>query len=49
MTVAIDRLEIQPTRDVQGDDTATIAVTRARECLFRLRGKSRARHIAEEP
>lgn len=38
--VAIDRLEPRPMRSVQGDDTATIALTRARECLFRLRGRA---------
>jgi hypothetical protein len=38
--VAIDRLERRPMPDVQGDDTASLAVTRARECLFRLRGKA---------
>jgi len=34
----IDRLEVQPTRDVQGDETATQSIVWARECLFRLRG-----------
>jgi hypothetical protein len=37
---AIDRLERRPSPDVQGDDATTVAITRARECLFRLRGKS---------
>jgi hypothetical protein len=26
-------------RDVQGDETASEAITKARDCLFRLRGK----------
>ena len=39
--VAIDRLEKKPAADVQGDETASLAITRARECLFRLRGKVR--------
>lgn len=34
----IGRLETQPTRDVQGDETATQSIVWARECLFRLRG-----------
>jgi len=38
--VAIDQLEIRPMPDIQADDAASIAITRARECLFRLRGKS---------
>ncbi|MEO8703590.1 MAG: hypothetical protein ABI867_26310 [Kofleriaceae bacterium] len=38
--VAIDRLEKKPMPDVQGDELASLAITRARECLFRLRGKS---------
>jgi hypothetical protein len=38
--VAIDQLETRPMPEVQGDDAATAAVTRARECLFRLRGKA---------
>ena len=37
--VAIDQLEKRPTADVQGDETASLSITRARECLFRLRGK----------
>lgn len=40
MTVAIDRLETRPMPDVRADDAATLAITRARECLFRLRGKT---------
>ena len=41
--VAIDELELRPMPEVQGDEAATISVTRARECLFRLRGKTRRR------
>ena len=38
--VAIDRLERRAPPDVRGDDGATVSITRARECLFRLRSKS---------
>lgn len=38
--VAIDQLEARPMREVQGDEQASLAITRARECLFRLRGKA---------
>jgi len=41
MFVAIDRLETRPMPDVQGDETASLALTRARECLYRLRGLRR--------
>ncbi|HEX3478857.1 MAG TPA: hypothetical protein VHT91_27735 [Kofleriaceae bacterium] len=37
--VAIDVLEPRPMPAVQGDDQAAAALTRGRECLFRLRGK----------
>jgi hypothetical protein len=37
--VAIDELEPRPMPAVQGDDQAAAAITRGRECLFRLRGK----------
>jgi len=37
--IAIDQLEAKPVKDVLGDDAATLSITRARECLFRLRGK----------
>lgn len=40
--VAIDQLELRPMPDVQGDEIASLSITRARECLFRLRGKARA-------
>ena len=38
--VAIDQLEDHTAPPVQGDEPATVSITRARECLFRLRGKS---------
>ncbi len=38
--VAIDELEKKPMADVAGDEAASLSVTRARQCLFRLRGKS---------
>jgi hypothetical protein len=35
---------------VQGDEAASLSLTRARECLFRLRGKARrTRPIEESP
>jgi hypothetical protein len=37
--VAIDQLEPRPMPDVQGDEEASRSLTRARECLFRLRGR----------
>jgi hypothetical protein len=38
--VAIDQLEALPKSQIEGDETATTSITRARECLYRLRGKS---------
>jgi hypothetical protein len=38
MFAAIDRLEKRPMPDVQADDDATLSITRARDCLYRLRG-----------
>jgi hypothetical protein len=38
MFVAIDRLEKRPMPDVQADDTASVSIVRARDCLYRLRG-----------
>jgi hypothetical protein len=38
MFVAIERLETRPMPDVQGDEAASLSITRARECLYRLRG-----------
>ncbi len=43
MDVALNELETRPTDDVRADDQATAALTRARECLFRLRGKAIAK------
>jgi len=39
MGVAIDQLEARPMPEVEGDEVASQSITRARECLFRLRGK----------
>lgn len=39
--VAIGRLELRPMPEVQGDETASQSITSARECLFRLRGRTR--------
>jgi hypothetical protein len=36
MNDAIDRLEPRPMQDVRGDETASLSLTRARECLTRL-------------
>jgi len=41
MFTAIDVLEAQPLPDVRGDETASEWITRARECLSRLRGETR--------
>jgi hypothetical protein len=41
MEVAIARLESRPMPDVRGDEAASLSITRARECLTRLRGKAR--------
>ena len=43
--VAIDQLETRPMPEVRGDDAATVSITRARECLFRLRGKAPMRAV----
>lgn len=45
MGVAIDQLEPRPIPAVQGDEIASLSITRARECLFRLRGKATARAV----
>ena len=37
--VAIDQLEPRPMLQVQGDEAASLSITRALECLYRLRGK----------
>jgi hypothetical protein len=39
LDAATNQLEARASIAVQGDDTATMAVTRTRECLFRLRGR----------
>ncbi|MGE0870388.1 MAG: hypothetical protein AB7P03_17625 [Kofleriaceae bacterium] len=39
MGPAIDYLESRPMPEVQGDELASDSITRARQCLFRLRGK----------
>lgn len=38
MFVAIARLETRPMPDVEADEAASLSITRARECLYRLRG-----------
>jgi hypothetical protein len=43
--VAIDQLEALPKSAIEGDETASTSITRARECLFRLRGKAIARAV----
>jgi hypothetical protein len=47
LDVAIDELEPRPMQDVRADEVATASLTRARECLFRLRGKTVAKPIVE--
>lgn len=42
--VAIDELEPRPMQDVRGDEAASASITRARECLFRLRGRATVRN-----
>lgn len=44
---AIDRLEPRPMPDTRGDEAASRSITRARECLFRLHGKSVMRPSAD--
>jgi hypothetical protein len=46
MSAAIIALEVRPMPEVQGDDAATLAITRARECLTRLRGRALRRPYA---
>lgn len=48
METAIARLETRPMPDVQSDDAATTDVTRARECLMRLRGRRQLPTIVNE-
>ena len=40
MTRTIDTLEARPTPEVQGDHEASVGLTGARTCLWRLRGKA---------
>lgn len=47
--VAIDELEPRPMPMVQRDDEATADITRARECLFRLRGRTAMHPAAAAP
>jgi hypothetical protein len=50
--VAIEQLELRPMPEVQGDHDASLSITRARECLFRLRGRNhrtRETRSLEEP
>lgn len=47
--VAIERLETRPMPDVQADETASLSITHARDCLYRLRGlRATPRAIATE-
>lgn len=39
----LNELEQKPMEDVRGDEQATVELTRARECLFHLRGKTIAK------
>ncbi|HEY4243464.1 MAG TPA: hypothetical protein VGM88_26810 [Kofleriaceae bacterium] len=39
VSAAIEHLEPLPHADVQGDEEASLSITRARECLYRLRGR----------
>jgi hypothetical protein len=45
---AIDQLEPRPMEQVQGDEAASLSLTRARECLFRLRGRAQRSRPIEE-
>lgn len=48
MDATLGRLETRPVEEVRADDVATTAITRARECLFRLRGRKELPRIATE-
>jgi hypothetical protein len=48
METAIARLEVRPMPEVQSDDLATIEITRGRECLMRLRGRTSLPKIVRE-
>lgn len=39
LAVAIDVLEKRPMPEVEADDAASVSIVKARECLFRLRGR----------
>lgn len=45
MNAAINKLETRPMPEVQGDETSSIEIMRARDCLFRLRGKRPLPHL----
>ncbi|HSD88887.1 MAG TPA: hypothetical protein VLB44_15270 [Kofleriaceae bacterium] len=47
MNVAIDKLEKRPMPEVQADETSSIEIMRARDCLFRLRGKRALPHLEQ--
>ena len=49
MGVAIDQLEARPMPEVQGDEVASQSITRARECLYRLRGKKATPGLTPAP
>ena len=48
METAIARLEVRPMPEVQSDDLATFDITKARECLMRLRGLTRLPKIVSD-
>lgn len=48
LDVTIHKLEGRPTDEVQGDEAATTSITRARACLFRLRGRKTLPRVAVE-
>ncbi len=48
MEVMLARLETRPTDEVQADDAAIASITRARECMSRLRGHRAMPKIAAE-
>jgi hypothetical protein len=48
MEVTLAQLETRPTDEVQADETANLEITRARECMSRLRGKRALPKVATE-
>lgn len=48
MDAMLIRLETRPTDEVQADELATTELTRARQCLMRLRGKRALPRLARE-